>query len=101
MSHIPQITHLVSRMERLDAFAPFFYQLQHHPVVEIGPGEHPITEFFPCKEYTSAENYYPGDGLSVLRKMPDKSAVVFSFGVIDDGVLGVRGNYPHRKLLTG
>ena len=97
MSHTPQITHFVQRMERLDPFTPFFSQLKNHPVVEIGPGEHPITEFFQCKEYTAAEGYYPNDGLSVLRKMPDKSAVVFSFGVIDDDVLGASSSYTPPK----
>ncbi len=67
--------------------APYFAKLRNHPVVEIGPGDNPITNYFPCKDYIYAEGHYPRDGLSVLRKRSDKSAIVVSFGVIDDTVL--------------
>ncbi len=67
--------------------APYFAQLRDHFVVEIGPGTNPITNHFQCKDYISAEASYPEDGLSVLRKMSDKSAIVVSFGVIDDTIL--------------
>lgn len=70
-----------------EKLAPYFAKLKNHSVVEIGPGSNPITNYFPCKDYTFAEGHYPRDGLSVLRRMGDKSAIVVSFGVIDDYVL--------------
>jgi hypothetical protein len=80
--------------------APYFAQLQHHPVLDIGPGENPVTNHFPCKEYRSAENYFPQDGLSVLKKMGDKSAIVVSFGVIDDSILLTTRNATLEQLTT-
>lgn len=38
-------------------------------------------------KYEAAEGVYPKDGLSVLRKHADASAVVVSFGVLDGSIL--------------
>ncbi len=82
-----------------EKLAPYFAELKNHSVVEIGPGNNPITNYFPCKDYSYAEGHYPGDGLSVLRKMGDKSAIVVSFGMIDDCVL-LDTSSPARAQLT-
>ena len=87
----------VVRMTRL---VPYFAQLKHHPVVEIGPGKNPVTNHFPCKEYRSAEARYREDGLSVLKTMDDRSAIVVSFGVIDDDVLLSTRNAITESLTT-
>ncbi len=94
MSHVSYFETIRS-MRRL---VPYFDQLQNHDVVEIGPGLNPVTNYFQCKDYRSAEAHYPDDGLSVLKKMGDKSAIVVSFGVIDDAVL-VSTSTSFRKQL--
>lgn len=73
---------------------PYFLRLQDHKVIEIGPGNKPVNTLYSCKDYIGAPGY-PNDGLSVLRKVPTGSAVVVSFGVIDDSILG--GNLPRQK----
>lgn len=77
----------------------YFNKLRNHRVIEIGPGGHPINLDWPCKEYIGVqphkcyvpeiggENYILEDGLSFLRKQPDSSAIVVSFGVLDEDVL--------------
>ena len=68
-------------------FLPYFDLLSSHRVIEIGPGVHPVNEYYLCGEYIDAAPPYPNDGLSVLRRQPDASAVVVSFGVIDGTIL--------------
>ena len=80
-----------------DNLQPYFSFLKDHRVVEIGPGKNPIIKHYDCKEYIAALGYYPHDGLSVLKKEDDASAVVVSFGVIDDSVLK---NLPSQKSLS-
>lgn len=65
----------------------YFSDLKNHRVVEIGPGNNSITKHYKCKEYIVADGHYPNDGLSILKKEKDNSAVVISFGVIDDDIL--------------
>ncbi len=71
-------------------FLPTFSLLKDHRVLEIGPGANPVNTYFPCGDYESASGIYPDDGLSLLRKQADASAVVVSFGVIDDTILKFR-----------
>ncbi len=79
--------------------APYFAELNKHRVIEIGPGRNPITNHFRCGDYSYAESDWPRDGLSVLRKRGDRSAIVVSFGVIDDCVL-LDTLTPAREQLT-
>ena len=71
--------------------------LKDHRVLEIGPGIKPINSIFPCREYISATRKKGEDGLSLLKRMEDRSAVVVSFGVIDDTILK-RKMYKHSHL---
>ncbi len=96
MSHVSYLEP-IHGMRRL---APYFAQLQNHAVVEIGPGLNPVTNYFQCKDYRSAEASYPDDGLSVLKKMGDKSAIVVSFGVIDDKILRREQNSITKQLTS-
>ncbi|MBS3103172.1 hypothetical protein J4458_07050 [Candidatus Woesearchaeota archaeon] len=66
---------------------PHFLALNSHRVIEIGPGKNPVTDHYSCREYFAANDRYPSDGLTVLKKENDASAVVVSFGVIDDDIL--------------
>ena len=66
---------------------PYFLDLRNHRTIEIGSGDNPINNHYPCREYVSAEGFYPKDGLSVLKKEGDESAAVVAFGVIDDCIL--------------
>jgi len=84
--HSPHIRFLDNFLIRR-GMAKYFDELKSHAVVEIGPGNNQVTEYVACKEYTAAKGSFPNDGLSVLRKMPDNSAVVVSFGVFDDSTL--------------
>ncbi|MBI2145297.1 hypothetical protein HYU18_03150 [Candidatus Woesearchaeota archaeon] len=70
------------------ALQPWFKLLKSSRVIEIGPGLNPIASYFPCGEYVAAEAHTGIDGLTVLRRQPERSAVVVSFNVIDDFVLG-------------
>ncbi|MEK6886264.1 MAG: hypothetical protein AABW88_00345 [Nanoarchaeota archaeon] len=85
--HFDYVPYSSVAMERKELL-PFFNELKEHEVLEIGPGNNPINKHFPCKKYSAALGYYPHDGLSLLRKKPSASAVVVSFGVIDDSILG-------------
>lgn len=63
--------------------------LSDKKVIELGPGLNPFNTFFPCGTYTGVqphtsypetqEEYILNDGLSYLRELPDKSAVIISF----------------------
>ena len=75
---------VVKDMRRL---RPFFLSLQDKRVVEIGPGNRPVNAHYRCNGYISAPGY-PNDGLTVLSREPARSAVVVSFGVLDDSILG-------------
>lgn len=78
---------------------PFLEYVRDHHVIEIGPGGHPLNKFVKCGSYIGvqpfeyhvpgigAENYVIEDGLTYLRNLPDNSAVVVSFGVMDEDVL--------------
>jgi len=79
---------------------PYFEKLVEYRVIDIGPGEEPINDYFKCKEFAGVQPFesfseeYSGkyiidDGLSHLRKQDDNSAVVVSFGVIDDCILNL------------
>ena len=72
---------------KLKPLVPFLQRLRKHRVLEIGPGRNPITGHYKCREYTEAIARSPLDGLSTLRKMEAKSAVVVSFGVFDAIIL--------------
>src|SRR3989338_2939441 len=61
---------------------PHFLALNSHRVIEIGPGKNPVTDHYSCREYFAANDRYPSDGLTVLKKENDASAVVVSFGII-------------------
>lgn len=91
-----------------DSFVPsyepvmaYLKKLPDYKVIEIGPGKKPVIKDWPCKEYigvqpfpfeidTGIDNatFVQEDGLTFLRKQEDSSAVVISFGVLDDAVLG-------------
>lgn len=78
----------------------YLNELRNHRVIEIGPGGNPVNLSFNCKEYMGVqphkcfvpniggENYIIEDGLTFLRKKPSSSAVIVSFAVIDEDVLG-------------
>ena len=70
--------------------------LKEHRVIKIGPGHNPVNRHYPCGQYIAAEASGGGDGLTVLRKEGDKSAVVVSFGVFDRAVIG--GIVPPRNV---
>jgi len=73
----------------------WFNELKNHKVIEIGPGYHPVNELYKCKEYCGVGwgdvSYIKNDGLSFLRIQPDSSAVIVSFGVLEDAVLRSEG----------
>jgi len=100
--HMSNISYLEDAMD-FTMLQPYFSALKDYRVVEIGPGDNPVTKHYNCKEYVAAEGYYPNDGLSVLKKEGDASGVVVSFGVIDNDVLidksnGVRENLTVRYI---
>jgi len=78
--------------------APYWEQLCNHRVIEIGPGASPINRDWKCKEYIGVQpfpcnvkgigdDYVLKDGLSFLREQEDSSAIIVSFGVLDESVL--------------
>ncbi|MEK6886366.1 MAG: hypothetical protein AABW88_00890 [Nanoarchaeota archaeon] len=85
-NHFSDVSYLSTAMECRELL-PFFNDLRNHKVIEIGPGNNPVNKHFPCGEYSAAHGHHPQDELSVLRKEKDSSAVVVSFGVMDDNIL--------------
>jgi len=97
--NIPYMTNYVEGIRRKEKLKPFLDLLADHAVVEIGPGGHPLNNFYQCGSYTGVqphpcfvpniggEKYVLSDGLSYLRALSDNSAVVVSFGVLDEDVL--------------
>lgn len=86
----------------------YFSQLKDYDVIEIGPGKRPLNKIFRCKSYRGVQSWYPedeklgyiiDDGLSFLRKQPESSSVVVSFGVWDEDILGV-SNECRKGLAT-
>ena len=75
------------QIEGFEKRFPFFNELRNHNVIEIGPGKNPVNSHFQCGSYCAADGEYPNDGLSFLRRKKSESAVVVSFGVIDDVIL--------------
>lgn len=88
--HMEDTSYLETALESSN-LEPYLSALKDHPIIEIGPGNNPVNEHYPCKEYAAAYGRYPNDGLSILRKEEDSSAIVVSFGVMDYCVLKGKG----------
>lgn len=67
-------------------------ELQGKKMIELGSASRDQAKIhfecdFKVKDYSYADPQYNTDGLSYLMKQPSNSAIVTSFGVLEDGVL--------------
>ena len=93
--------------ERLSKEANDFLrnELQWKKIIELGSAGRNEAKLhfeydFKVGQYEYADPQYNTDGLSHLMKQPDNSAIVTSFGVLEDGVLYMDGLIPGLRKYT-
>jgi hypothetical protein len=100
---------------RQNEIRQYVVMLKDHPVIELGYGKSPLHRLFECGEYIGVDpfsdplvnakgtkiRYVKEDALTFLRKCRPSSAIVVSFGLLDNAVLGLpdKLNPRNKKLM--